>query len=170
MASKISVKVTVEVKNGDALPNNRLRGNSNTGTYFLASKHEFEKINNLMSQCVSYQFDFYKIKEYQILFNELMGKYSHLYNDNFGSFNEFCDALLERCNNYELIVKVRNNDNRFFLRFENNDKVVEKFRHILYGDFTSIVLEFCQNKCKIYPVISDYNIHEVITTIRCDDF
>lgn len=171
MASKISFKVEIEVKNGDALSNNRTHGNSNTGTYFLASSTEFEKIYDLMKCCNSYQFDSDKIKEYKILFNTFMFDYSYMYLDKFESFNKYCEELLESCIDYEVSIKIRKNDNRYFLRFENNeDYVVEKFRHILYGDFTSIVLEFYKNKCKIYPVISNYVAYEAITSIHCDDF
>ena len=171
MGAKISTIVKVEVKNGDALPSNRTHGSSNTGTYFLASGSEFEKILKLIDSSTSFQFDFEKIKEYQVLFKEFFWKYSERYEDKLKNFDNYCSNVLSSCVNYEIKLKVRNNDSRYFLRFENNDDfVVNSFRHILYGDITCIVLEFYNNICKIYPIVSNYNYFDEFSTEKCEAF
>ena len=171
MSSKISTVVKVKVKNGDALQNNRTHGSSNTGTYFFASGSEFDRIDNLLKNCNSYQIDPEKVKEYQILFKEYYFRFANKYPDNMRDFDNYCDTLIESCVDYEVGIGIRKNDNRYFLRFENNnDAVVNDFRHILYGDLTSIVLEFTDNICKIYPIISTYNAFDEISVEICEDF
>lgn len=167
MASKYTKNIIIEVKNGDALPNNRIDGKSNTGTYFLGSYKFFQTVKSLFDNCISFQFDKTKIIEYKTLFQQYMYKQKDKYPDKLIFFERHSDKLVEICENYTVDVTIRNNDTRFFFRFTNNDdEVVNEFRSILFGEISSIVLSFDNNKCFIYPIISNYDYFNYVITVE----
>lgn len=172
MGSRIDELILIDVKNGDAFPENRLSGHSMTGTYFLASSKDFEKIEKLLSNCSKFYFDFYKIRDYSILFKLYFYKYSNKYKDNMKDFEKYCNKLLELSRQIDNVnIKIRTNDSRNFFRFENNDdEAVDYFRHILYAEFTQIVLHFDGSECKIYPMISNYQYFDMIKEEVCEEF
>ena len=171
MSASISTIIKIEVKNGDAFPENRLSGSSNTGTYFLASGDKFEQIKNLMSKCKKYNFDYDKVNEFKLLFSSKFFDYRTKYKDEMSKFICYCNEVLTLCTSQDIEVDIRNNDNRYFFRFKNNDEpIINYFRHMLYGEFTSIVLEFSGDRCLIYPIISNYSFFDVIHFEECEEF
>ncbi|QWB96603.1 hypothetical protein KHQ89_04045 [Mycoplasmatota bacterium] len=159
MASKITTRIIVDVKNGDVFDENRLtkingeRRKSNTGTYFLCSSKDYSEYLPFFSICDNYKFEIDKISEYRIVFKAKFYKDKDNYLDKMNNFDKYCDILVNTDYN-STNINLRQNDTRYFLRFTNNkEELVDAFRHILYGDLSSIVLEFDGNICSIYPVV-----------------
>ncbi len=159
MASTITTKITVSVKNGDVYDEMRLaksngeKGRSNTGTYFLCSTKDYSKFEDFFNNCQKYYFDIQKIKEYQIIFKSFYGNTKDHYLDKMVNFDDYCNTLTSSNTNVTK-MNFRINDTRYFLRFEDNsNELVKAFRHILYGEITNIVLELRGNDCYIYPEI-----------------
>ncbi len=170
MASKYLQNIIIEVKNGDALSNNRITGKSNTGTYFLGSSKFYDQIKLLFDNCVSFEFDRVKIMEYQTLFKKFYFEHRDNYPDKMLFFETNCEKLINSCENFTLDLVIRNNDSRYFFRFANNDnEFINEFRSILYGDISSIVLSFDGNRCFIYPIITNYDyFNNVVTFEDCE--
>lgn len=158
MASKYTSRIIIDVKNGDAFDNNRLpntkgeKTKSNTGTYFLCSSKDFSQYNLLFENCIAYYIDIQKVFEYKILFKENHMRNSHKYSDNMINFSKYCDEIIN--SNYNKIsnISLRKNGERYFLRFADNQEfLVYNLRHVLYGEISSLVLEFVNDKCYVYP-------------------
>ena len=166
MAGVISKILKVSVTNGDAVAENRLGGRSNTGTYFICSNTAvfFEKFGDFFQDGLIYRIDLDKIREYQLLLKHFIGDKKELYPDEMNSLNNYCSKLLEIKEPLVVGVDKRINDTRVFMKFENNDKYIEKcFRHILYAEISEIVFEIKDgaNICFIYPLVNIKNISKL---------
>ena len=165
MASNITTKITISVKNGDVFDEMRLakpngeKGRSNTGTYFLCSTKDFVKYKDFFNNFKKYYFDVNKIKEYQVVFKAFYGDTKDKYLDQMINFDDYCNTLISSNTNITK-MNFRVNDTRYFLRFEeNSNELVKAFRHILYGEITNLVLELRENYCYIYPeIIQEENL------------
>lgn len=161
MAAKIYDIMKVAVTGGDAIENNRIKGKSNTGTYFICSSKDWDKFSRFFSENIKYYLDIKRVSAYKTLFIEHFFRFKDLFPDRMRHFEDICDSLLCYEYNPEIFISLRNNDVRVFMRFKDNNREVEyALRGILYSNFSNLVFEYKGNKCLIYPEI---NLEETLT-------
>ena len=158
MSATITKIMRVEVKNGDAVPNNRLQGKSNTGTYFICSTKDWLEYEEFLPNdgSVKYFVSLEKVKEYKHLFASLFYKFRDLYPDKMKHFEPYCESLCCYTKNPEVVFTIRKNDQRIFLKFDDNCKsgLERQFRDILYANLSFIVFEKIDNNiCLVYPEV-----------------
>lgn len=168
MSAFKSTIMRVAVTNGDALPENRKRGKSNTGTYFLCSKDQYNDLQLFVNRR-TYQVDINKIKEYNILFKKFFFESMDQYPGKMEDFDDFCSLLVNSYNIPSVEISIRENDQRVFLRFVSNENIyVNAIRHILYGEISYLCFEIRGNKTYIYPEI-DYSKTNISYLINNDN-
>lgn len=164
-AIKLNI-MKVAVTNGDAIDENRKKGRSNTGTYFISSKVNFNNFSEFIDDSILYTIDVKKIQLYQTLFNNYFLKYKNDYPGKMNDFDLYCDSFYSMKDNPIIKISLRENDERVFLRFsDNNNLLVNSFRHILYGELSMIVFDLRNNKCIVYPEINDLLIDKPANNI-----
>lgn len=152
----------VDVTRGDCLEANRKSGKSNTGTYFLSSSKDFEKIKSYFNNNNIYLLDLNKIKEYGVLFKEFFINDLGNYNGKGLNFYEYLIYLLSLEDDQKVEIVLRINDTRVFMKFKNNtDVIVNAFRNLLYEDISKICLEKHNDFYYVYPVIDTSKINNV---------
>ena len=160
MAGKIIDLLRVSVTDGDALAANRLKGKSNTGTYFVCSSKDWSSYKKFFTPGIRYFIDLGKVAVYKESFLKLVYESEHeKYPDKMNSFADTCNSLLSWGSNPETFIELRNNDVRVFMHFENNNGECERlFRGILYSQISTITLELRGNRCMVYPEIEKPNV------------
>ncbi len=166
MSAFLNRIMKVEVKGGDAVPNNRKEGKSNTGTYFICSLKDREKYQAFIPDDgkMNFYIDLKRIQIYKKIFSFYFFKDRNLYPDKMRNFEAFCDSLCAFTENPKVIFTTRKNDQRVFLKFDNNIKseVEKQLRDILYADLSNIVFELInENTCLVYPEVNLKEIKEV---------
>lgn len=152
MASNFSKIVRIAVKNGDAIPENRLKGKSNTGTYFLCSSNQYDEFKEFIDDELVCFIDHDRVKMYYYAFMQTFYLSKDQYVDKMYNFEQYCHSLYSSNIRHKIYLRYRINDSRYFIRFKENDNIyVNAFRHILYGDISYLVLEKRDNKYFIYP-------------------
>ena len=155
MAATKSKIMRVSVTNGDAINENRLKGKSNTGTYFICSTNQYDEFKEFFEDFDTCYVESNKVQEYLVLFKEYFFEKKNLYIDKMENFENYCSSLIST--NFEPTIKIsmRVNDSRYFLRFQNNEDVyVNAIRHVLYGEISFLTFEIKNNKCYIYPEVN----------------
>lgn len=161
MAAIKSKIMRVNVTNGDAINENRLKGKSNTGTYFICSTNQYDEFKEFIEEFNCYLIDQNKVKEYLILFKEYFFKTKNLYIDKMANFENYCFSLINSEYETKVNTSIRINDSRYFLRFQNNEDIyVNSIRHILYGEISYLTFEIRDNNCYIYPEINMDKVEE----------
>ena len=155
MAAEKPNLIRIAVTGGDALPDNRVKGKSNTGTYFLCSEQDWETFKPFFKKGVEHFFDTTRIRAYCASFLEVFKNNAEAYPDRFASIADygkfFSTGVLEKPTQVDLRI----NPPRIFMRFkDNSDPDVDAFRHLLYAPISSIVMELKEGKCLIYPDIN----------------
>lgn len=144
MAGQKKDVVVIAVTGGDAISTNRLFGKSNTGTYFISSRknwNEFSKFFN-EEKPILYRLDLKRIKTYKLCFREIFFDQRDLYSDKMKNFEEICSSLLLYEKDPIIKFELRINDTRIFLKFaENNNEVEYALRGIIYSNLTNLVFE-----------------------------
>ena len=159
MAATISSKVSILVTNGDALPNNRKSGSSNSGTYFVCSSKDYDEFSKFFDEDRTYIILKEKIQNYKVLFMDYFFKYKDEYVGHMDHFESYCDSIITKNNKALLNVSTRWNDVRCFMKFKDNKEfITNAFRNILYGELSEIVLEIQDGKYYIYPEINKEKI------------
>lgn len=159
MSATISKIMRVEVKNGDAVPNNRLKGKSNTGTYFICSSKDWLEFEEFLPEDkrVKYFIKLDQVEKYKNLFASLFYRFRDLYPDRMKNFEPYCESLYCYTEDPQVIFTLRKNDNRVFLKFDDNCKsgLERQFRDILYANLSYIVFEKVDDhKCYVYPEVN----------------
>ena len=155
MAATKSIILRVSVTNGDVINENRLKGKSNTGTYFICSTNQYDDFKEFIDDFSTSYIDINKIREYQVLFKTFFFEEKDKYIDKMDNFDNYCLSLINLHFNPEVKINIRKNDSRYFLRFEDNkDIFVNAIRHILYGEISYLTFELRENKCFLYPEIN----------------
>jgi len=150
------------VTNGDAVADNRLKGRSNTGTYFICSENQFNEFEEFFKDNIIYFIDLEKVKQYEAVFNKYAFSLSEYYPDKMNGFNEYVKTLVSLNENPKVDIGIRVNGSRIFARFLNNENMVENsLRHILYGEFTYLIFELLGNNCYIYPSLDLNKLKDV---------
>jgi len=159
--------IRVAVTNGDAIPTNRTKGKSNTGTYFVSSTEDWPHFKDFFDEKLTFRFDSLETVGYCAALLAVCGDFKELFPDQFKNVESFVQFFKE-IKNPTTRLKVRINDKRVFMSFENNaDEAVNAFRHLLYGELSVIVMELRGNECFIYP---DLQSSETIRTVLNDNF
>lgn len=159
MSAFLSKVMRVEVNGGDAVANNRTKGRSNTGTYFISSSKNFDEFKEFFEGINDYELDLKDLVEYKILFKTLFFSRRNEYPGKMRDFEETCDSLLLLEKNPHVKIGLRINDNRFFMRFINNNGFVEmSLRNIIYSQLTTLVIERYESKFSFYL---DINLKEI---------
>lgn len=154
MAATKSKIMRVSVTNGDAINENRLKGKSNTGTYFICSSKQYDDFKEFIEQHNKYFIDKKKVYEYLLLFKIMYFKDKELYIDKMEYFEDYCHSLINSSDKAFLDISFRKNDSRYFLKFNNNDDIfAQSLRHILYGERSNLCFEIINDKCYIYPEV-----------------
>lgn len=155
MAATKSKIMRVSVTNGDAINENRLKGKSNTGTYFICSTNQYDEFKEFIEDFETCFVDKNKVREYLTLFKEYFLDKKDLYPDKMENFENYCSSLMGSNFEPSITISMRINDSRYFLRFQNNEDIyVNAIRHILYGEISYLTFEIKNNKCYIYPEIN----------------
>lgn len=155
MSAVYSECMRIMVTNGDALPNNRTSGSSNTGTYFVSSTGDFSRFEVFFNSNMKYVIPCKAIEVYKVLFVHFFKNMSEYFPDHMESFESYCDELSMNDHEISGLVDYRINDSRIFMKFSNNsDPVISLFRKILYAKLSSISFEIVKGVCYIYPVIN----------------
>lgn len=157
MAAGSSEIIRIAVTDGDAIETNRLSGKSNTGTYFICSKKDWPTFKKFFpnEKTLNYRLDIRRIKLYKTAFVDNFMSQKNKYPDQMKHFEDICDSLLSYIENPTIYIGTRNNDVRYFMKFESNIREVEfGVRGILYSKLSNIVLELRDDVCWVYPEIN----------------
>lgn len=147
--------VLVDVTRGDCLEPNRKSGRSNTGTYFVSSLKDFDTYKDFIGEDKEYRLNLNKVREYSILFENLPTDFLDAYNGKGAKFKSFSNYLLSLDENPKIMLSLRINDSRVFMRFLNNtDPIINAFRNLLYEDISKICIEKNDNQFAIYPYLN----------------
>ena len=163
MAANLPRLIRVSIQNGDAIDQNRLKGKSNTGTYFISSEKEYlevfkEFIDDSGEKVMYYYLDFNRVKAYCAAFNALvlpMEEYRfarEVFPINAAYFNDKVGMA-------RIKVKTRKNDTRYFLQFDNKDVLISSLRNVLFALVSCLVFEKkTDNEIIVYPEIDFENL------------
>lgn len=155
MSAIIEEKIILDVTRGDCVDANRKGGKSNTGTYFLCSIKDYYLFEKYFKE-EYYFIDLKKLNHYCIVFNAMMKTQLPYYNGKGLKFKEYSIDLLNLKSNPKVNLTMRQNDNRIFIRFEDNtNAIVSSFRNLLYEDVSAIAIEIRKEGGFIYPVFKD---------------
>ena len=144
MAAEIQKRVVVSVTDGDAIETNRLKGKSNTGTYFLCSRKDWAKFSTFFNEneTTYYSLNLKKIKSYMLCFEEMFFSKRNDYQDKMANFHDICLSLLSYDEPINVGFQLRINDTRVFLKFVDNNADIERnLRGIIYSSLTCLVFE-----------------------------
>ena len=159
MSSMLKTRVLIAVKGGDSVDSNRKNGKSNTGTYFVCSKKDYEHYESFFLDTNKYILDIKRIAIYGTIFKEFLFERKDEFKGKMESFDGYLNYLTSQLQNPEVNITIRNNDARIFMRFEDNSKdIVNAFRNILYQDLSYIVLEKNENEIFVFPEIEANSI------------
>lgn len=135
---------------------------SSTSSYFLSTNLELSKtvLNYLNCDNCKFVVDMKKTKQYIESIDKLLLKYNK--NDFHGKLKDYYfykDYYAKNINNYDLGFAHANIENgpsgRSYLRFDNEDENVKKFRGIIIAIFSCIVIENRESINYIYPVVKE---------------
>lgn len=157
MAARIPKMIRVAVTSGDAISSCKTSGKSNTGTYFISSLKDYDLFAEYLDFSVnSYFLSAKKVDEYRILFKNKYWQNREKYSDQMGNFDKFCDFLVKN-GGHQIDFDNRNNDQRVFLKFQNNlEPVADAIRHILYAELSDLVIEENgEHSYLVYPALKE---------------
>jgi hypothetical protein len=160
--------IRIAVTNGDALPENRITGKSNTGSYFVSSTDQYEDFKPFCESPNGFIVSRERIIAYREVFLSIFSKDQNSYPGKMQDFNEYCYSLCSLDSDPIVKMSLRVNDSRVFLKFDDNlDPVVTAIRHILYGEVSQLIIEIVDGKRVIYPEIdfSKVNCQEYIDSV-----
>jgi|GEM_PF-3212739 len=151
MSAIVKQTIRIGVTKGDAFPSNRIEGSSNTGTYFVSSKKDWPLFESYFIEGQKYYFDTKRIISYCASLPEVFKECCELMPDHYSSLKSYLKLFLQASLNPETKVVLRANDQRIFMKFEDNTRPLEDaFRHLLYGEISVVVLEKNDDGIAIY--------------------
>lgn len=162
MSAKKPNLIRIAVTNGDAMPDNRVSGKSNTGTYFVCSNADFSNFGEFFKEGLEYKFDCKRTVAYCLALPAVYKDYSRYYPHGFDPMSPFSAYFANAKRDPETNIGLRINDPRIFMRFlDNNEIYTNAFRNLLFAEISVIVLELteddCGNEvCLVYPDV-DYS-------------
>lgn len=157
MSAEKSEIIRISVTDGDAIETNRTAGKSNTGTYFVCSEKDWVKFEKFFpgNNSLEYRLDLRRIALYKSSFVSNFLSFKNNYSDKMRHFEDICDSLMAYFDNPIVKINTRKNDVRFFMKFDDNNREVERaVRGILYSKLSNLVFEMSDGVCWIYPEIN----------------